>query len=94
MNNFLRKRFRDDIVEVFEKEYDFYLLTPKKNGLTCEEFVEKYFRKLIGKIYCTTEGWLLLALKKAESDNDQLLESISLDVVKQRYYINGNPNEI
>ena len=94
VNNFLRKRFRDDIVEVFEKEYDFYLLTPKKNGLTREEFVEKYFRKLIGKIYCTTEGWLLLALKKAESDNDQLLESISLDVVKQRYYINGNSNEI
>lgn len=93
VNSFLRKRFRDDIVEVFEKEYDFYLLTPL-NGLTPEEFVEKYFRKLIGKIYCTTEGQLLLALKKAERDNDQLLESISQDVVKQRYYINGNSNEI
>lgn len=94
VNCFLRKRFRDDIVEVFEKEYDFYLLNPLKNGLTREEFVEKYFRKLIGKIYCTTEGQLLLALKKAESDNDQLLESISLDVDPQRYYINGNLNEI
>ena len=88
MNRFLRKRFRDDIVEVFEKEYDFYLLTPQENGLTREEFVEKYFRKLIGKIYCTTEGQLLLALKKAESDNEQLLESISLDVGTPRYYIN------
>ena len=94
VNRFLRKRFRDDIVEVFEKEYDFYLLAPLKNGLTHEKFVEKYFRKLIGKIYRTTEGLLLLALKKAESDNDQLLESISQDVVKQRYYINGNLNEI
>lgn len=78
VNNFLRKRFRDDIVKAFEKTYDFYRLTPR-NGLGNEDFVEKYFRKLIGKIYCTTEGVLLLALKKGENDNEQLLESFSHD---------------
>lgn len=82
VNNFLRKRFRDDIVEAFEKTYDFYLLTPL-NGLSNEDFVEKYFRKLIGKIYCTTEGVLLLALKNGESDNEQLWENISIDTDRQ-----------
>lgn len=82
MNNFLRKRFRDDIVEAFEKTYDFYRLTPL-NGLSNEEFIEKYFRKLIGKIYCTNDGMLLLALKNGENDNEQLLESISHDTQKE-----------
>lgn len=82
VNNFLRKRFRDDIVEAFEKTYDFYRLTPL-NGLSNEEFIEKYFRKLIGKIYCTNNGMLLLALKNGENDNEQLLESISHDTQKE-----------
>ncbi len=82
VNNFLRKRFRDDIVEAFEKTYDFYRLTPL-NGLSNEKFVEKYFRKLIGKIYCTTEGVLLLALKNGENDNEQLWEDISIDTDRQ-----------
>lgn len=78
VNNFLRKRFRDDIIKAFSKTYDFYHLIPK-NGLSNEGFVEKYFRKLIGKIYRTKEGRLLLALKKGEEENALLLDSISGD---------------
>ena len=78
VNNFLRKRFRDDIIKAFSKTYDFYCLSPK-NGLTNEDFVEKYFRKLIGKIYRTKEDRLLLALKKGEEENALLLDSISGD---------------
>lgn len=88
-NNFLRKRFRDDIIEALDRLYDFYHLTPQ-NGLSNETFIEKHFRKLIGKIYCTTEGLLLLALKKGEYnmeqlDNDQLLASISQDTKKESF---------
>lgn len=82
VNNFLRKRFRDDIVEAFEKTYDFYRITPL-NGLSNEDFVEKYFRKLIGKIYCTTEGILLLALKKGEDGSKEILDSLSEDIDRQ-----------
>lgn len=81
VNNFLRKRFRDDIVEAFEKTYDFYHLTPL-NGLSNEDFVEKHFRKLIGKIYCTTEGVLILALKKEKGKDNSRLDSVLLDAVK------------
>ena len=82
VNNFLRKRFRDDIIEAFSKNYDFYCLTTK-NGLTNEGFVEKYFRKLIGKIYRTKENILLLALKKGEEENALLLDSILGDALRQ-----------
>ena len=91
VNNFLRKRFRDDIVEAFEKTYDFYRLTPL-NGLSNEEFIEKYFRKLIGKIYCTNDGMLLLALKNGENDNEQLLESISHDAQKEKITLTSLQN--
>lgn len=91
VNNFLRKRFRDDIVEAFEKTYDFYSLTPL-NGVSNEEFVEKHFRKLIGKIYCTTEGLLLLALKRGATDNEQLLESISHDTQKEKITLTSLQN--
>ncbi|MFQ7709070.1 MAG: LlaJI family restriction endonuclease [Bacteroides thetaiotaomicron] len=82
VNNFLRKRFRDDIIEAFEKTYDFYRITPL-NGLSNEDFVEKYFRKLIGKIYCTTEGILLLALKKGEDGSKEILDTLSEDIDRQ-----------
>lgn len=86
VNNFLRKRFRDDIVEAFEKTYDFYRLTPL-NGLSNEDFVEKYFRKIIGKIYCTTEGILLLALMKGATGYEQLFESIAHNALIEEYSI-------
>ncbi|MFJ1434511.1 LlaJI family restriction endonuclease [Capnocytophaga canimorsus] len=92
VNNFLRKRFRNDIVEAFEKTYDFYRLTPL-NGLSNEGFVEKHFRKLIGKIYCTAEGMLLLALKKGEDSNKCILESLSLDVDRKNIRLAEIPNK-
>ena len=76
VNNFLRKRFRDDIVEAFEKTYDFYHLKPL-NGLSNKEFVERYFRTLIGKIYCTQSGTLILALKKGDDQNTALLQEVT-----------------
>ena len=87
VNNFLRKRFRDDIIEAFSKNYDFYHLIPQ-NGLSNEEFVEKYFRKLIGKIYCTKDNVLLLALKKKEEENVSLLKSILVDTLMQDFKLN------
>lgn len=85
INNFLREKFRTDIVETFKKEYNFYLIIPK-GGMSNEEFVELYFRKLIGKIYCTNEGKLLIALKKDE--NKHLLNEIVEDSFIFSYQIN------
>lgn len=75
---FLRGKFRQDILEAYQNEYDFYEITPQ--NLTNEEFVDRYFKKLIGKIYQTKEGKLILALKKDKDNfNVALKNSISGD---------------
>lgn len=88
VGRFLREVFRNNVIKVFDDTYDFYCITPKYNGLSqieCnKKFVDTHFRKLIGKIYCTTEGMLLLALKNGENDNEQLLESILQDAQKKK----------
>ena len=62
VDRFLREKFRQDILEAYQNEYDFYEITPQ--NLTNEEFVDRYFKKLIGKIYQTKDEKLILALKK------------------------------
>lgn len=64
VDHFLRGRFRKDILEAYQKEYDFYELKPI--DISNEEFVEDNFKKLIGKIYQTKEGKLILALKSSD----------------------------
>jgi hypothetical protein len=96
VGRFLREVFRNNVIKVFDDTYDFYCITPKYNGLSQVEcnkkFVDTYFRKLIGKIYCTTDGMLLLALKKEESDNEQLLENILHDVQKEKITLTSLQN--
>ena len=77
IDRFLRGRFRQDVLEAYQKEYDFYELKP--HDLSNEEFVERNFKKLIGKIYQTAEGTLILALKhgSAKEEDERLIESIS-----------------
>lgn len=65
VDRFLRGRFREDILEAYQKEFNFYEITPQ--NLSKEEFVERNFKKLIGKIYQTKKGKLILALKKYSS---------------------------
>lgn len=62
VDHFLRGKFRQDILEAYRKEYDFKELKPI--GISKEEFVERNFKKLIGKIYQTKDEKLILALKK------------------------------
>lgn len=62
VDRFLRGKFRQDILEAYQKEYDFKELKPI--GISKEEFVERNFKKLIGKIYQTKDEKLILALKK------------------------------
>ena len=96
VGRFLREVFRNNVIKVFDDTYDFYCITPKYNGLSQVEcnkkFVDTYFRKLIGKIYCTSDGMLLLALKKEESDNEQLLENILHDVQKKKITLTSLQN--
>lgn len=77
VDSFLRGKFRQDVLDAYKNEYDFYEIVPQ--DLSNEEFVERNFRKLIGKIYQTREGKLILALKseETEEENQKLKDSLS-----------------
>lgn len=66
----LRSTFRKDVIEAFKERYDFYEVKLPQ-GDSSKEFVKRNFRELIGKIYQTTEGKLLLALKKGETEEEE-----------------------
>lgn len=75
----VKRTFRKQLIDAFNKVYSFYLLTPKH--LTPEGFVRKYFKDLIGKIYRSSESeaTIWLALKKDASE-DAVLNMIRPDV--------------
>ena len=79
VDRFLRGRFRKDILEAYQKEYDFYELKPI--DISNEEFVERCFKKLIGKIYQTKEGKLILALKPSDVDTMNFLKDLPYQVL-------------
>ena len=62
VDRFLRGKFREDILKAYQNEYDFKELKPI--GISNKKFVERNFKKLIGKIYQTKDKKLILALKK------------------------------
>lgn len=77
VDSFLRGKFRQDVLDAYKNEYDFYEIVAQ--DLSNEEFVEHNFRKLIGKIYQTREEKLILALKSEGTDeeNQKLKDSLS-----------------
>lgn len=62
VDRFLREQFREDVLKAYQNEYDFKELKPI--GISNKKFVERNFKKLIGKIYQTKDKKLILALKK------------------------------
>ncbi len=74
-NYALRATFRKDVIEAFKERYDFYEVKLPQ-GDSSKEFVKRNFRELIGKIYQTEVGKLLLALKKGETENEGILKDL------------------
>ena len=66
----LRATFRKDVIEAFKERYNFYEVKLQQ-GESSQEFVKRNFRELIGKIYQTEVGKLLLALKKGETEEEE-----------------------
>ena len=82
--------FRDEIQKMLDERYEFYRLTPKE-GTQVEEFVNRHFRMLIGKIFSPTKGndYLILALEKNDSDEKQK-EAIK-NSVAEKFYLEESP---
>ena len=60
----IRKKFREDLLNRFNLLYDFWILTTDKNNL--QAAIDKHFRKINGKVFCPypESPLLYLALEK------------------------------
>lgn len=79
-DNTLQKRFREDVIQAFEELYRFYELWPEASVEEKEAFVEKHFKRLLGKIYQTEDETLILALKKK---GDTVMDENILDLIPE-----------
>ena len=79
-DSFLRERFREDVIQAFEELYRFYELWPEASVEEKEAFVEKHFKRLLGKIYQTEDETLILALKKK---GDTVMDENILDLIPE-----------
>lgn len=66
----IRKKFREDLIDRFDKLYFFYELRPA-NGKTIEDVVEANFRKLLGKVFrpSTDSDYLIMAWERTGVTN-------------------------
>ena len=79
-DNTLRKQFREDIIKTLEEQYHFYELWPEASAEEKEAFVEKHFKRLLGKVYQTEDETLILALKK---EGDTVMDENILDLIPE-----------
>ena len=84
--NRVRKMFREEIQKMLDERYEFYRLTPKE-GTQVEEFVNRHFRMLIGKIFSPSKSndYLILALEKNNSNEKQKEEII--EATKEKFHL-------
>lgn len=66
----IRKKFREDLLNRFNLLYDFWILTTDKNNL--KSAIDRHFRKINGKVFCPypeqEPSLLYLALEKEKAD--------------------------
>ena len=87
--NDARKLFRDAVIAVLKKQYEFFTLKPI-DGLSLEEAVTCNFKKLLGKIYRPSGcDYLILALQKGEQYNDSLIALVDTLFIRNDYDLNA-----
>ena len=79
-DNTLRKLFREDVIKALEELYHFYELWPEASAEEKEAFVEKHFKRLLGKIYQKKDKTLILALKK---EGDTVMDKGILELISE-----------
>ncbi len=80
-----RRKFKEKMVSYCNKTYKFYTLTPK-DKITLEDFVNKHFKLLNGKIYKPTQ--MKQSIIFATSNSSKLvLEVISTDCIINDYHL-------
>lgn len=86
--NEAKRKFRDSLLTFFERNYDFFLVSPTEN---VRDFIIRNFYKLNGRIYrpanFSTTNSFILALQEGESAQDYLDQNVSGEFDITAYHI-------
>lgn len=76
----IRERFRNEIQDWLQQDYDFYAMKSKGNPLAGEQFIVEHFKELQGKLYrpYADENIYALALQKVKGKNSADSEVYSM----------------
>lgn len=91
-----RDKFREEIQKVLEKDYKFYPMRSK--GVNPNEYVQKHFKQLIGKVFTPFDDKEIITLAldqdhSREAEHKQLLEQLRADFyIQEDYHIGKHPD--
>ncbi|MGM9694289.1 MAG: restriction endonuclease [Alloprevotella sp.] len=95
--NKIREKFRTEIQEWLQKDYDFYAMRAKP-GVNGEEYIRRNFKNVVGKVYTPFAGEktysLALDISDPEGDNEDIKAALSEFFFVERFRLGQNPNEV
>lgn len=86
----VQKQFRDDILEYLNGAFDFYQVNIQENNI--EGFLERYYRKIQGKVFSFVDSQnhrILLYAERKHQDQGKG-KSFEYDVLNDAHVLNGN----
>lgn len=92
----IRKKFRVEIQNWLQQDFDFYAMRPLPT-VDVKEYVETHFRQVLGKVYSpfNEENIFSLALdKKEKEDNELLLNELRKSFVVKECRLGTNPHDV
>ena len=92
----IRKKFRVEIQNWLQQDFDFYAMRPLPT-VDVKEYVETHFRQVLGKVYSpfNEENIFSLALdKKEQVENEQLLNELRKSFVVRECRLGTNPHDV
>ena len=97
----IRKKFRENIKNVLQDQYEFYAMTPRE-GINAEEFLKENFQQLLGKVFnpYRIEGpqqYYSLALDnnpELTAENEFVLDLVETSFYCEPCKLGDNPSKI
>lgn len=91
----IRNRFRSEIQEWLQKDYDFYVMSAKPN-VNSEEYISLHFKQLIGKIFRPFEDKSILSLAldvSFKEYNANLIHELEESFYIKKCMLNESPQQ-
>lgn len=91
----IRDRFRSEIQEWLQKDYDFYVMVAH-NDVDSEKYISAHFKQLIGKIFRPFEDKSIISLAldvSFKESNENLIRELAKSFYIKKCRLNDSPEE-